>query len=89
MGDIIGNLNKRRGRIEQQGPHPHRKGLTEIKGFVPLAGMFGYANDLRNISSGRANFSMEFAQYEQLNAATQEEVLKKLAQKREQEAANK
>ena len=89
MGDIIGNLNKRRGRIEQQGPHPHRKGLTEIKGFVPLAGMFGYANDLRNISSGRASFSMEFAQYEQLNAATQEEVLKKLAAKRAAEEAGK
>ncbi|MBR4266877.1 MAG: elongation factor G [Bacteroidales bacterium] len=82
MGDIIGNLNKRRGRIEEQGPHPHRKGITEIKGYVPLAGMFGYANDLRNISSGRASFSMEFAQYEQLNAATQEEVLKKLAAKK-------
>lgn len=89
MGDIIGNLNKRRGRIEQQGPHPHRKGLTEIKGYVPLAGMFGYANDLRNISSGRASFSMEFAQYEQLNAATQEEVLKKLAAKRAAEEAAK
>ena len=89
MGDIIGNLNKRRGRIEQQGPHPHRKGLTEIKGFVPLAGMFGYANDLRNISSGRASFSMEFAQYEQLNAATQDEVLKKLAAKRAADEAAK
>ncbi|MCQ2975716.1 MAG: elongation factor G [Bacteroidales bacterium] len=89
IGDIVGNLNKRRGRIEQQGPHPHRKGLTEIKGYVPLAGMFGYANDLRNISSGRASFSMEFYNYEKLNAATQEEVLKKLAAKRAAEEAAK
>ncbi len=86
MGDIIGNLNKRRGRIEQQGPHTHRKGITVIKALCPLAGMFGYSNDLRTISSGRASYSMEFAQYEQLNAGTQEEVLKKLAAKKAAEA---
>ncbi|MCQ2252539.1 MAG: hypothetical protein MJZ61_03715, partial [Bacteroidales bacterium] len=60
----------------------HRKGITVIKALCPLAGMFGYSNDLRTISSGRASYAMEFAQYEQLNAATQEEVLKKLAAKK-------
>ena len=70
------------GRADAQGPG----GAFQRKA---LAGMFGYANDLRNISSGRASFSMEFAQYEQLNAATQEEVLKKLAAKRAAEEAAK
>jgi elongation factor G len=79
IGNVTGDFNKRRGRIESM--RRHRKGSQKLNGFVPLMEMFGYATALRNISSGRANFSMEFYNYQPLPAATQEEVLKKLASK--------
>jgi elongation factor G len=56
----------------------HRKGSQKLNGFVPLMEMFGYATTLRNISSGRANYSMEFYQYMPVTQSVQEEVLKKL-----------
>jgi len=52
-----------------------------LNGFVPLVEMFGYATQLRNLSSGRANFSMEFHKYEPLSKSLQEEVIKKLEEK--------
>jgi len=55
----------------------YRKGSQKINGFVPLKEMFGYATQLRNISSGRANYSMEFHKYMPLPRNIQEEVLKK------------
>ncbi|GMW02719.1 MAG: elongation factor G [Candidatus Hydrogenedentota bacterium] len=61
IGDVIGDLNSRRGRVEsmeQQG------NMRLVKSMVPLAEMFGYANDLRSKTQGRASYSMEFAQYE-------------------------
>lgn len=82
IGNVTGDFNKRRGRIESM--RRHRKGSQKLNGFVPLMEMFGYATSLRNISSGRANFSMEFYNYQPLPAATQEEVLKKLASKNAQ-----
>ena len=82
IGNVTGDFNKRRGRIESM--RRHRKGSQKLNGFVPLMEMFGYATALRNISSGRANFSMEFYNYQPLPAATQEEVLKKLASKNAQ-----
>lgn len=82
IGNVTGDFNKRRGRIESM--RRHRKGSQKLNGFVPLMEMFGYATALRNISSGRANFSMEFYNYQALPAATQEEVLKKLAEKNAQ-----
>lgn len=82
IGNVTGDFNKRRGRIESM--RRHRKGSQKLNGFVPLMEMFGYATALRNISSGRANFSMEFFNYQALPAATQEEVLKKLAAKNAQ-----
>lgn len=85
IGDIVGNLNKRRGKIESM--RRHRKGSQKLNGFVPLQEMFGYATTLRNLSSGRANYSMEFYQYMPVSKAIQEEVLKKLAEKKRQ--ANK
>ena len=76
IGDIVGNLNRRRGKIE--GMRRYRKGSQKINVFVPLMEMFGYSNQLRNVSSGRANYAMEFYQYQALPKALQEEVLKKL-----------
>ncbi len=79
IGNVVGDLNKRRGKIESM--RRHRKGSQKLNGTVPLMEMFGYANTLRNVSSGRANYSMEFYQYMPIPAATQEEVLKKLEEK--------
>jgi len=63
LGDVIGNLNGRRGRVEQLEP----VGASQsIKASVPLAEMFGYATDLRSMSQGRATFSMQFDRYEQV-----------------------
>lgn len=80
IGNVVGDLNKRRGKIESM--RRHRKGSQKLNGIVPLMEMFGYANTLRNISSGRANYSMEFYQYMAIPNATQEEVLKKLEEKK-------
>ncbi|PKP23556.1 MAG: elongation factor G, partial [Bacteroidetes bacterium HGW-Bacteroidetes-22] len=83
IGDIVGNLNKRRGRVESM--RRHRKGSQKLNGYVPLVEMFGYSNSLRNLSSGRANYSMEFYQYMPVTKAVQEDVLKKLAEKKRAE----
>lgn len=80
IGNIVGDLNKRRGKIESM--RRHRKGAQKVNGFVPLMEMFGYATQLRNISSGRANYSMEFYKYLPLTKSIQEEVIKKLAAKK-------
>ncbi len=80
IGDVVGNLNKRRGKIESM--RRHRKGAQKLSGHVPLMEMFGYATQLRNISSGRANYSMEFFQYMPTPKAIQEDVLKKLEEKK-------
>lgn len=80
IGNVVSDLNKRRGRIESM--RRHRKGSQKLNGFVPLMEMFGYATTLRNISSGRANYSMEFYKYMPVTRAVQEEVLKKLADKK-------
>jgi elongation factor G len=79
IGEIVGNLNRKRGKIESM--RRYRKGAQKLNGFVPLSEMFGYATQLRNLSSGRANYSMEFHQYESTPAAVQEDVLKKIREK--------
>jgi elongation factor G len=56
----------------------YRKGAQKLNGFVPLSEMFGYATQLRNLSSGRANYSMEFHRYEPTPKPIQEEVLKRI-----------
>jgi elongation factor G len=80
IGEIVGNLNRRRGQIEAM--RRFRKGSQKVNAFVPLMEMFGYATQLRNISSGRANYSMEFHQYEAVPRGIQEEELKKIAEKK-------
>jgi elongation factor G len=66
QGDIIGDLNRRRGRISEI---DSRNGLSQIRSEVPLAEMFGYATDMRSLSKGRASFSMEPLQFEEVPAA--------------------
>lgn len=80
IGDVVGNLNRRRGKIEAM--RRYRKGSQKIVGLVPLMEMFGYATQLRNITSGRANYSMEFYQYMEMPMNIQTEVLKKLNEKK-------
>ncbi len=60
-GDVIGDLNRRRGTILGM---DNRGSMVVVRAYVPLAEMFGYVNDLRSMTSGRANYSMEFAHYE-------------------------
>jgi len=79
IGDIVSNLNRRRGKIEAM--RRYRKGAQKVLCFVPLMEMFGYATQLRNLSSGRANYSMEFFEYQPLPKGIQEEVLKKSREK--------
>jgi elongation factor G len=63
LGDVIGNLSGRRGRVEQLEPVG---GSQSIRASVPLAEMFGYATDLRSMSQGRATFTMQFDRYEEV-----------------------
>ncbi|NCO55371.1 MAG: elongation factor G, partial [Bacteroidetes bacterium] len=86
IGDIVGNLNRRRGTIESM--RRYRKGSQKLNGLVPLMEMFGYASQLRNISSGRASYSMEFFKYSPASASIQEQALKKLAEKKVLEQRN-
>ena len=72
MGDVIGDINSRRGRIEGM---DDVGGGKMIRGFVPLAEMFGYATDLRSRTQGRGNYSMFFDRYEPVPKSVQEKVL--------------
>lgn len=74
MGDIIGDLNARRGRIE--GMEPRAGGVQSIRGFVPLAEMFGYATDLRSRTQGRGTYTMQFAHYDEAPRHVTEQVIK-------------
>ncbi|WMC93841.1 elongation factor G [Kineothrix sp. MB12-C1] len=72
MGDVIGDINSRRGRIEGM---DDIGGGKLVRGYVPLAEMFGYATDLRSKTQGRGNYSMFFEKYEQVPKSVQEKVL--------------
>ena len=74
MGDVIGDRNSRRGRIEGM---EARNGAQVINAFVPLAGMFGYATDLRSMTQGRGNYSMEVDHYEAVPKAIADEIITK------------
>lgn len=76
MGDVIGDLNSRRGRIDEM---EDRTGVKVIIGFVPLAEMFGYTTDLRSMTQGRASSTMELAHYEETPAHVAEAVASKKA----------
>ena len=72
MGDVIGDLNSRRGRIESMTP---RTDAQVIKAFVPLSNMFGYSTDMRSITQGRALYSMQFDHYAEVPKSVAEEVI--------------
>ena len=74
MGDVIGDINSRRGRIEGM---EDIGGGKMIRGYVPLSEMFGYATDLRSRTQGRGNYSMFFEKYEQVPKSVQEKILSK------------
>ncbi|MEL6879822.1 MAG: elongation factor G, partial [Cyanobacteria bacterium J06607_10] len=84
MGDVIGDLNRRRGMIKSQNSNPMG---VRIKADVPLSEMFGYIGDLRTMTSGRGQFSMEFGNYAACPKNVAEEVIKEA--KERQEAAKK
>ncbi|MEW6231999.1 MAG: elongation factor G [Chloroflexota bacterium] len=75
MGDVLGDLNSRRGHIEGM---EVRMGSQIIRGLVPLAEMFGYATDLRSVTQGRGTYSMEFSHYEQIPRPLAEEIIAKV-----------
>lgn len=72
MGDVIGDLNARRGRIESMG---QRQDAQVIKASVPLSAMFGYATDMRSITQGRAIFSMQFDHYSEVPKSIAEDIM--------------
>ncbi|MCC5898214.1 MAG: elongation factor G [Phormidium sp. GEM2.Bin31] len=74
MGNVIGDLNSRRGQIEGQ---ETEDGLTKVTAKVPLASMFGYATDIRSKTQGRGIFSMEFSHYEEVPRSVAEEIIAK------------
>jgi len=75
MGDIIGDLNARRGRIDAMEDIPG--GAKLVRAFVPLSNLFGYTNDIRSMSQGRAASTMEVAQYEEVPPNVQAEIIAK------------
>lgn len=74
MGDVIGDLNSRRGQIQAM---EERSGARVVKGLVPLSEMFGYVGDLRSKTSGRASYSMQFDSYAEVPRNVAEEIIAK------------
>jgi elongation factor G len=76
MGDVIGDITSRRGRVQHM---EGRANSQVITCRVPLSEMFGYATDLRSVTQGRASYTMQFASYEQAPKSVSEEVVAKAA----------
>ncbi len=76
MGDVIGDLNSRRGQVNGMDSRGNARVVTAM---VPLANMFGYVNTLRSMSQGRAQYSMHFDHYSEVPANVSEEIRAKLA----------
>ena len=76
LGDVIGDLNSRRGQIQGT---DSRGNAQAVDAFVPLANMFGYVNELRSFTQGRAQYSMQFSHYDEVPANVAQEVKEKLA----------
>ena len=74
MGDVIGDLNSRRGQIEGM---EDRVGTAVVRAFIPLAQMFGYVTDLRSMTQGRASSSMEFSHYAEVPTNLASELVQK------------
>jgi elongation factor G len=84
VGDVIGDLNSRRGR--PQGMEPAGPGMTEVKAEVPMAEMLTYAPDLRALTGGQGDYTMEFARYEEVPSHLAQKVVEQMA--REEETAH-
>jgi elongation factor G len=78
MGDVIGHLNSKRGRVEGMSK---RGNAQVIKAMVPLAEMFGYATSIRSMTQGRATYSMTFSHYEEVPKNVRDEIVEKNAAK--------
>ena len=76
MGDVIGELNSRRGKIQNL---EARQGLQVISAQVPMAEMFGYATDIRSATQGRGNYTMHFSQYEEVPKGIGEELVARIS----------
>jgi len=74
MGDVIGDLNSRRGHIQAM---EERSGSRVVKALVPLSEMFGYVGDLRSKTQGRANYSMQFDSYAEVPQSVAKEIIAK------------
>jgi elongation factor G len=72
MGDVIGDLNSRRGKVGQM---EQRGNSQVINAHVPLSDMFGYATDLRSRTQGRATYTMQFDSYQQMPKSVQDEIV--------------
>ena len=77
MGDIIGDMNARRGRIDAM--EDLMGGAKLVKAYVPLASLFGYTSDIRSMSQGRAQYTMQFDHYEPVPTVVAQEIQKKFA----------
>jgi elongation factor G len=75
MGDVIGDLNSRRGQVEGM---EQRGGSHAVTSKVPLAEMFGYVGDLRSRTQGRATYTMQFDSYQQVPESIAEEIIKRV-----------
>ena len=75
LGDVMGDINSRRGNVQRMG---QRKEAQVINAYVPLIKMFGYVTDLRSLTQGRAVFNMEFAEFKQVPASVEAEILEKI-----------
>ena len=80
MGDVIGDVNSRRGRMEGMEADD---GMQEIRAFIPLSEMFGYATDLRSKTQGRGTYSMEPSHYEEVPKSVLEGIVASRAKKEE------
>ena len=80
MGDVIGDINSRRGRIDEM--EDLSAGIKLIRAFVPLANLFGYTSDLRSLSAGRAASTMELTAYEEVPPSVAQEIIEKRASKK-------
>jgi elongation factor G len=76
MGNIVGDLNKRRGQVQNM---ESRSGDKVIHAMVPLAEMFGYVTQLRTLSSGRATSTMQFSHYETTPRSIQDKIVEKVS----------
>ncbi len=75
MGDVMGDLSSRRGRV---GGMDQRGNAQAVKSQVPLSEMFGYATDLRSRTQGRATYTMQFESYQQMPSSIQEEIVTRI-----------